>query len=506
MDDLQELIHIINRNKVKHIAVIGNARSGHSKVQEFYQLISDGSLVNDEAAARYFYNAGPRNRKYLDLKKRLKDRLYNTALFIDVNQPRYDNMGKAYYSSWKDFAVAKVLIARGSTLASMQLLEKLLKKCLKYEFTELSIDILRFLRQKVATHYFDEKKFCRYNALLQEQLERYQLELQVEEFYASLILDIYAGRHEGVPDKAQAFAQAVEKKVYDLSTYRLRLYYYSILVAGYNEARKFDQARQITEEAIAFFSSNPNYANNATGIFQRKLFLILWQQKKFEAGSELLVQAKRYTRDGDLSYFTNHSYFLLLCLHVGQYQRAYDLLLHTMQHKRFRTLSEFSQEKWRIYQAYLYYLIGLGKIPGLEPKKFRINKFLNEVPNYARDKRGTNIPILIIQILFLLLYRRYNAVIDRMEALEKYTSRHLRAESVRRSYFFIRMLLKIPKADFHRAGAQRKAESFRKKLRSTPLNVTRNAYITEIMPYEILWEYAMDSLDHKFWKPRPSRR
>ena len=55
MKEIQELIHVVNKNKVKNIEVIGNRAAKKTLVQEFYEKLSNGSLRSDAEAAEYFY-------------------------------------------------------------------------------------------------------------------------------------------------------------------------------------------------------------------------------------------------------------------------------------------------------------------------------------------------------------------------------------------------------------------------------------------------------------------
>lgn len=64
-------------------------------------------------------------------------------------------------------------------------------------------------------------------------------------------------------------------------------------------------------------------------------------------------------------------------------------------------------------------------------------RFLNDVPIFSKDKRGMNIPILIFHILYLILTKRYNDVIDRIVRIEKYTTRYLKKDDNYRSNCFI---------------------------------------------------------------------
>jgi len=505
MRELLELIHIVNKNKVKSLEIISNDTKSNSLTLEFYSKISSGELKTDEEAANFFYRSNSSDPRYKELKRRLYNKLLNTSLFIDTQQPRYDDRGKAYYELWKEYAIAKVLNGKGGTNVVIKLLKKILNKSLKYNFTELSLDISRTLRLKFGSGLFDLKQYKKYNKLFLDLNKVYTCEVETEGLFIDLLIDSQEKpfeRGEEIYNKGISYLKITEPFFKNHPTYRISIYFFSIGVITYRALGQFEKLEHTCLEALTFFRSSKKYSQNATGIFQRQLFLLYWQQKKYEEGEELLKEARNYTRDGDISFFTNHSYYLLLCLHAGKYAKAWDIYQEATGHKRFSTLSEYSREKWTIYEAYLVYLGGLDMVSGMKPKKMRIQKFLNEVPIYSRDKSGTNIPILIIQILLLLLYQRYNEVIDRMEALEKYAQRYLRQPATLRSYYFIKMLLKIPVADFHRAGAIRKATPFRKKLDATPLNVTRQAYVTEIIPYELLWDFAMDSLQNTFWKPR----
>jgi hypothetical protein len=81
-----------------------------------------------------------------------------------------------------------------------------------------------------------------------------------------------------------------------------------------------------------------------------------------------------------------------------------------------------------------------------------------------------------------------------MEAIEKYTSRYLVKDDTYRSSCFIKMLLQIPAAGFHRVATLRKAEKFAKLLQKAPLDYANQSHDVEIVPYEQLWEMALDSL------------
>lgn len=196
-------------------------------------------------------------------------------------------------------------------------------------------------------------------------------------------------------------------------------------------------------------------------------------------------------------------------MHTHEYHDAYQTWSNATQHKKYRYLDDSSQEKWILYGFFLHYLALLDKLnlpkEEVQFNNFRLGKFLNQVPTYVQDKRGLNIPILIAQILFLVLKKEYDLVINRMEAIEKYCSRYLRQDDAFRSNCFIRILLQLPEAGFHRAGVVRKAQKYLDKLKTVPLEIASQPFEIEIIPYEDLWQFALDSLENKHFTAKPLR-
>jgi hypothetical protein len=131
-------------------------------------------------------------------------------------------------------------------------------------------------------------------------------------------------------------------------------------------------------------------------------------------------------------------------------------------------------------------------------KKFRINKFVNEVVIYKKDKSGANIAVLILQILFLLNEQKYNGIIDRTEALKSYQQRYLRNDETFRSQCFIRMLILMSECSFNKKATQRKTEKLWTKLQSKPINIAEQSADIEPIPYETLWGFVLDALDEKW--------
>ena len=125
---------------------------------------------------------------------------------------------------------------------------------------------------------------------------------------------------------------------------------------------------------------------------------------------------------------------------------------------------------------------------------FKIGKFLNEVPVFSKDKRGLNVSIIIVQIMLLLKQKKYNAIIDKMAGLERYSSRYLNMFNTYRCNCFIKMLLQLEKRSFHPIAVQRHTEKYMEKLQKVPLEKSEAVLEMEIIPYDTLWKMILKLL------------
>jgi len=225
------------------------------------------------------------------------------------------------------------------------------------------------------------------------------------------------------------------------------------------------------------------------------------QLKEFEEGKETAEKLFQYLDEGKFNWYKGQELYVRLLLCTARYQETYHLYKEIARYKQFSSLPKSIQETWTVFKAYIHFLIIQEKIilisEDKEFAKFRLGKFLNEVPTFSQDKRGRNISILVIQIIFTIVQKNYNRAINRIETIEKYTSRYLKKDTSFRSNCFIKMLLEIPKEGFHRVAVERKANKYRVRLSEMPLEVANQSHSIEIIPYEDLWEMVLNILGSK---------
>ncbi|MEK7255220.1 MAG: tetratricopeptide repeat protein, partial [Bacteroidota bacterium] len=219
----------------------------------------------------------------------------------------------------------------------------------------------------------------------------------------------------------------------------------------------------------------------------------------FQEAEEAFTRCLELTEEEVHNWYVVKETYLGSLYRSGQYQKAFEVFQDAIHRPGFKKLSVPFVEQWSVQEAFLHYFISIGKIkPSLKQTesvgKFRLNKFLNDVPNFSKDKRGMNISILILQTLFLIQQKRFEDVNERLNALKAYSHRYLRKDDTFRSNCFIHMLLQLPHAYFNRKAAERKAKKFADQLSAAPLAAANQSGELELVPYEDLWQFVLSSL------------
>ncbi len=506
MQALKELAYIVTKNKLRSVDLIAESAENKTKISEFYEGILAGKFSTDDDAARFFYESDKNYSGYQKLKSNLKSRLINTIFFIDPKDSSHSERQRAYYACYKEWAAAKILIGKGARLAGVNLCHKILKLAKKYEITELVLDISRTLRLHYGARVGDFKKFEQFNRIFKEYEVIWHAENRAEELYTELVIKYVNNKStkENLHEKAKQYYQQLEEDLNLYDSYRLYLCGSLIKIIIHSSINAYEETIKVCKESIDLFQSKKYQPTTPLQIYYYQLLVCYTQLKKYNEGKQIAQKCINLLDDGSYNWFKYHEYFFILSMHTKQYQNAYQVYIDTIVHPRFQFLPEGVREMWRIFEAYVHYLIELGKVfPKNDDKvfnKFKLGRFLNETPIFSKDKRGMNIPILVIHILFMIQQQKYDRAIDKIEAIEKYCSRHLRNNDLFRSNCFIKMLMKIPMCSFHKAGVIRKASNYQKRLQSVPLDIANQAHEIEIIPYEDLWEMALLTLENKFHK------
>jgi len=216
------------------------------------------------------------------------------------------------------------------------------------------------------------------------------------------------------------------------------------------------------------------------------------RSRQYTAGLKL---AKEYAADfhpTSNNWFYFYEHYILLALHAGDYDQALRLLHVVQKNPSFPKQRPAAQERWGLLQAYVEFVQPPDKIPVRRRSQLAIFAALT-VPEYARDKRGYNVAILIFQLLHYLRQRSLEPVLSRLERLRKYQQRHLRDAATLRSRLLLRLLLLLPDGEFNATLLVKRGQTLLAQLSHAPMVGEADAEI-EIIPYEQVWTLVLDIL------------
>jgi len=493
MQDLKEIVLLL----IQHGSHPFKGADAKSKLLALWDGIAKGKFYSDEAAAAGLYDGVGEGSKYRKLKSDFRERLLDAVLEIDGNQKSYSDYQKAYWECHKHWAVVRILSGQNANAAALSVATRLLRQAEKYDFTLLAMDIASYLRTQYGLRENNDRKFREADEVFERHRKTYDAENQAEVLYTTLIIRPLNNRsaQTDVSRLATECWEKIRPYMEQHPTYKLQMYGYMIGLMRHTAVNDYEQALLACNEAILFFKRRDYEPRMLLQVFYYQRLICNIQLRQFEEGQASADYCLKVMREGTFNWFKYRELYLQLSLHTGEFGRAADILHETLHHVRFEFLPKNVKEIWRIYEAFVQYLILAGKADGkVNKQKFKLAKFINDTPILSKDKSGINIAIIVVKLLLTLQERRFAQVLDEVEATEQYCYRYLRGDNAQRSYFFLKMLLHIPKSGFDPVQSVVKAERYLQKLKETPLQIANQTHEIEVIPYEMLWEIAIESL------------
>ncbi|MTB50745.1 hypothetical protein [Lewinella sp. W8] len=482
------------------MSIIEHGQSDGTKLYQLYELISDGKVTCDEEAFAQLYPGSTNKNPYYKLKHELRERLYNTAFFVDAKRSKLSSRREAMVQCQYYHALSWMLGLLGARKNADTLTQKTLKIAGQYEFVHEYLSALTRLSNTLTVEGRENElqkvneEIITYTEILRKQVlcNIYLKNIQVQYTKNRSSKEYIVKEISGYLQKLEALPESPDT---------LRSYYvYNILkLYALMAEHKYEQAIEVgspIRERVKNYRYLDRVAFYGISVNLTACYIAM---KRYEEGAavldDLLVQLKAVK--SSFNWFKAKEMSFMLSIHSRRYDVSRAVFLEVMSSPRFSRMPEYIQETWRIFAAYKEILVKSGRLSEQKVKgkrTFRLRRYLNNVPTFSKDKRGLNVPILLSQIVLLLQTKGYDELIDRFEALAKYRDRYLNPEVNYRSNIFLRMVLEIVKRNFERAEVERKTAKLYGLLTEAPTDVMNQSYDQEIIPYEDLWEIMLDTL------------
>lgn len=514
---LRELAQLIQTLKTSRIDVSDEgSRSTDGEetlLQKFYNGLVAGKYATDRDAARDLYGSSPSSQKYRTLKSRALEHLQIMTLSLNMNGWPGSLTARVQGETYRKMACAKILAILGARNAAYYLFGKVLHPSLEFELTEITLEIARRMRTR-AYVTGDMKDFDHWSEVITRHIEILTAEEEAERRVQRLILPIAKSMANYPELQHEATALAAEldilRKRHD--RYILHRHYYRIECLKYESVKDHAETIRVCGEAIRYLQSKPRLVSGYYINEFALISLVCWKDlRNYEKGKELAELALASTVEGGYNWYLVLELYFVLTMVTGEYVHALSILERAINHPRFASLPEFKRELWRINQAHIVYIMG-GKDTGISPQKAaRFRKGINmaslrRAPNYVRDKRGMNVALQILEVLFLIDENKLDKASDRLDALKTYAVRYLNTDVTRRSYLFIRMLRTLERKSFDPDAARSAAEKDYLELTGIATRDSNNMENAEIITYEVLWEQVLSRLAEARVNARSQRR
>lgn len=484
---------LLEQHGIKPLKGVGSK----SKLLALWKGIAKGRFQTDEAAAKALYDEGLEGSKYRKLKSDLRNRLMDAVLEINGHQKNYSDYQRAYYECHRLWAVVRILTGQNANAAALSIANRLLRQAEKYDFTLLAMDVASFLRTQYGLRESNDRRFHEMNEHFERYRKMYDAESEAEALYTTLVVHYVNNRSAAAELQRQTtqYWDLVSPLMEQFQSYKLQMYGFMIGLMQHTTSNNYRLALAVCDEAIRFFNSRTYEPRVPLQIFYYQRLICNIQLKQFEEGRQSADYCLGIMQEGTFNWFKYRELYLQLSLHTGEYSKAAEILDETIHHPRFEFLPENVKEIWRVCEAFVHYLVLTGRAGlGMDAPKFKLAKFINDTPIFSKDKRGINVAIIVIKLLILFQEGRFSQALNEVEAIEQYCYRHLRGENEKRSYYFLKMLLHIPMSGFDPELSAQKAARYFEKLKETGTKHNDQTFEIEIVPFEALWEIALDSL------------
>ncbi len=503
MRNLIEMCNLISPHRVKNIELFDKAllsKKGE-KLNQLYTGIVKGRFKSDNDAAIAIYQADSSDGNYKSLKSGLKKRLLNNIFFLDIEKSSFSDYHQAKLSCSKMLACATILSTYGARDTAMKVAKQTLSQAAKYDLNVIVIACARILKDYY-TLIGELKEYQSYSDLIRQHQGKLQADILAEDYYQDLIIHYIksVSSKAELANLAKRYLRELKPHSKKYKSYTLHYYMYRIEGLMHKMTGNYRAALKAYQGLIKYLEGNRSFYNKKLlaniNIYMIDCYVNLHDFKKGETAAKVCEEV---FPPGHINWFIFNESNFILTIRSSNFIKAHRILNEVMGNLVFENLPPDRKEKWKIFEAYFNFILETKKTGKEIPKRpgtsyFDVEAFIKEVPIFSKDKRGFNVAILIIHILFMLRKERFGEIIDRMDSLKVYHSRHLKREEDRRSKLFIKMLLIMEKNSFDYSRVKPKTDKYYQQLVGAKFMYEGTALDAEVIPYEELWRIVLMEL------------
>ena len=501
MESLQYIVSFLQRHSSLTSNEITRYLSSSPRLLDLYELMVNKDL-SEPQLIKLLYGDDKHKRSFQELARRLKNKLEDLAVYTCTKLAEHGEVQLAYFQAQKHYSLARTTRTYSYNKLSVELAKKGLAIANHYELTDLGVIISKMLLIPEAIYTGNSPHLEKTIADATSHMNALGAELDLETLYAKLLIK-HSKSQQTLPKE---FLESIRHNLDELlakhdkvdTHYFLRMKY-AILLALAELQNQSDKVIGLSDEAIRVFEAKPfDLINTCFAVELRKIAVSI-KSGNYKIELQVYQKYQNTLRHGGGNWFLLQFYHSIASFYSKEYATSLRCIQESLNHRMYQELFPNRTQLWEVLEAFMHFLIECEMVPREAVEKyplrpFKLYRFLNDVPIYAKDKRGINISLLVLHILFLLKQKKYDRIDDRTEALNQYCRRYLLRDDTFRANCFIKMLTQMPRAAYNRKRTERYAEKYVKQLATMPIEESRQSLETEPVPYEDLWEMVLVNL------------
>ncbi|MEP7323437.1 MAG: hypothetical protein ABI761_16040, partial [Saprospiraceae bacterium] len=267
MDDISKLISIYNQAKISKKLKLFEPDENDpiSLYRDMFNLIERKAVKNETELINKLYGNRPATLSaFKKVKERLKNKLINIILLVDLKEAGLSDRFAAYSEVVKLLLIGRVLISSNEKQLGESLMDDAMKMSFKYDFLDLRHILSKLLASQYGSLSQDSKKYIHYSTIastsLQELLVESQLRQASNEYFAmrlKLLTNINSDKIS-YSNYINLSINAIEKS----KNSEIRNFAYGLLLNCYIHTKNKSEYEAVSRESLKFFLSEKKITNN----------------------------------------------------------------------------------------------------------------------------------------------------------------------------------------------------------------------------------------------------
>jgi hypothetical protein len=458
--------------------------------------ILNKDFQTDIEAAREVFKVKSNSIKYQKTKNELQKKINEQILFIDPEINKHPKLLSTLMEQNLVESLINVYILLNKRDLNIILIEKNFAIAYKH-FLHTSVISMC---QKLISYYgiveHKPKLLSYYNNIYLNTIKDYSIECKSDLFFQNI--NNQFGKTQTV-NKIRISAE-IEKYLDDLKPYEFKvrsqmfhLNYYGLQMIQYHINHDYNSVVLICDKMLNYLKTLPFTSVGPMKQTLKRKANHLIMLGRFDDASNALKEVIPLEIEGSATWVNCQYLFLLIFIYKKEYQNADQFVQMLNENKKYKNLKTIYRPLISLFNVYLYLFKLMHVIPNnLEEGQSEVKKYMKEHVNFTKDKIGMNIPVVIAQLIEAIVQRRDSEILDRIEALKKYSSRYITKNNSLRSNCFMNMLIEVVKHNYHLVAIERHTRKYYTKLIANPKISSEEAAEIELIPYEDLWAILLD--------------